>query len=195
VIVHPSSPAKTLAELIALAKASKVAYATPGSGTTPHLTGEHLFRVIAASDAQAIHFRGAGPAAAAVVGNEPGIGSMAFTAAMPQVKAGKVRAIAISSSTRHPTLPDVPTFVELGYPQIQDYTWVGLFAPTGTPPEIVRRLNEAVQRAIEAPEVRERLAALAFDPVGGPPERVAEYVKSEVVRWAKVVKDTGAKLE
>ena len=194
-IVHPSINAKNIEELIRLARSSKLAYASPGSGTTPHLTAENLFRALAKVDVTAIHFRGAGPAAAAVLGNEPPIGSLAVTAAMPLVKSGKVRALAISSSQRHPTLPDVPTFVESGFPTIQDYTWVGMFVPAGTPNDIVERLNSAVNRIIRMPDVRERLEGLAFDAVGGTPREFADYVRAEVIRWAKVVKDTGAKLE
>ena len=194
-IVNPSISAKNLDELLTLARSAKLAYASPGSGTTPHLTAENLFRALGKVDVPAVHFKGAGPAAAAVVAGEPPVGSLAVTAAMPFVRSGKVRALAISSANRHPTLPDVPTFVESGFPSIQDYTWVALMAPAGTPAEVVQKLNDAVNKALQAPEVRERLASLAFDPIGGSPQQFAEYLKSEVVRWAKVVKETGAKVE
>lgn len=195
IVVHPSMNAKNLRELLALAKASKLSYASPGSGTTPHLTAEMLFRVIGNADVQGVHYKGAGPAAAAVVAGEPPIGSLAATAPIPHVRAGKLRAIAISSAKRHPALPDVPTFVEQGYPNVQDYTWVGFFAPAGTPPAAVQRLNDAVNQAIKSPEVMERLASLAFEPIGGTPEQFAQYVKEEVVKWGKVVKETGAKVD
>ena len=198
IIVHPSVPVKNLEELIKLIKGAQsgtFAYATPGSGTTPHLTGEHLFKVIAQSEVAAIHFRGAGPAAAAIVAGEPKFGSLAVTAAMPHIKAGKVRAVAISSSARQSTLPDVATFVEQGFPQVQDYTWVAMMVPAGTPPAIVQRLNDAVNIALKEPVVRDRLEGLAFEPVGGTSAQFGEYLRSEVARWAKVVKETGAKLE
>jgi tripartite-type tricarboxylate transporter receptor subunit TctC len=195
IVVNSNLPVKNLAELIKLSKTAKLAYASPGSGTTPHLTAENLFRAISKVDVPVVHFRGAGPAAAAVVGGEPSVGSLAVTAAIPHIKSGRLRALAISSATRVPALPDVPTFIEAGFPSIQDYTWVGFFMPAGSPSEAVEKMNDAVNRALQAPDVRERLAALAFDPVGGTPQHFTAYVKTEVVKWAKVVQETGAKLE
>jgi len=193
IFVTASSPARTLAELFALAKSSKLAYASPGSGTTPHLTGENLFNVVGKLEMTPIHFRGAGQAVIAVVSGEPPVGSMAISGPLPQVKAGKLRVLAVSSAKRISALPDVPTFAEAGFPGIEDYTWIGVFLPAGTPSPIVLKLNEAINRAIQAPDFRERLEASAFEPVGGSQEKTAEYVKSEIVKWAKVVRDTGAK--
>jgi len=195
IVVNAAFPAKTLAEVLEMAKTKKLAYASPGAGTTPHLTGEHLFRAIAKLDVTHIPYKGAGPAAAAVVAGEPPIGSLAVTAPMPFIKSGQLRAIAISSATRHRLLPDVPTFKELGYPEIEEYTWVGFFAPAGTPPDVVQKLNDAMNRVLRMPDVRERLEALTFEPIGGTPQQFAEYVRSEVAKWAVVVKETGAKLE
>jgi len=92
-------------------------------------------------------------------------------------------------------LPDVPTFAELGYPEIEEYTWVGFFAPAGTPSDIVQKLNEAINKALQVPDVRERLIALTFEPVGGTPQQFSDYVRDEIAHWAKVVKDTGAKVD
>ena len=193
IIVNASMPAHTLPELISQSKGKKIAFASPGSGTTPHLTGENILRVIAKLDVTPIHFRGAGLAVTAVVQSEPPIGCMAISGPLAQVKAGKLRALAVSSAKRIPALPDVPTFAEAGFPGIEDYTWVGVFLPAGTPAAIAQKLNDAVNRAIESPDGRERLAANAFDPVGGSQQQAAEYVKTEIVKWAKVVRDTGAK--
>ena len=195
IVVNSRFPAKTLAELLEIAKTEKLAYASPGAGTTPHLTGEHLFKAIAKLDVVHIPYKGAGPAAAAVVAGEPPIGSLAVTAPMPFIRSGQLRALAISSAKRNPLLPDVPTFKELGYPEIEEYTWVGFFAPTGTPFEVVQKLNEAFNRVLQMREVRERLESLTFEPIGGSAQQFAEYVRSEVVKWAIVVKQTGAKLE
>jgi len=195
IVVNAEFPAKTLGELLEMAKTRKLAYASPGAGTTPHLTGEHLFKAIAKLDVVHVPYKGAGPAAAAVVAGEPPIGSLAVTAPLPFVRAGRLRALAISSATRHRLLPDVPTFKELGYPEIEEYTWVAFFAPAGTPPEIIQKLNNAMNRVLQTRDVRERLEALTFEPIGGSPQQFADYVRSEVAKWAIVVRETGAKLE
>ena len=193
IIVNAALPARTLPELISQSKGKKLAFASPGSGTTPHLTGENVLRVLAGLDITPVHFRGAGLAVTAVVQGEPPIGCMAISGPLPQVKAGKLRALAVSSAKRIPALPDVPTFAEAGFPGVEDYTWVGAFLPAGTPGPIVQKLNAAVNRAIESADVRERLAANAFDPSEGSPQQSAEYVKAEIAKWGKVVRDTGAK--
>lgn len=195
IVVHPSFPARNLGELLSIAKTGKLAFASPGSGTTPHLTGENLFRVIAKLDITPIHFRGAGPAVAAVVGGEPSVGCMAIAGPLPQVKAGRLRALAVSSAKRIAALPDVPTLTEAGFPGLEDYTWIGIFLPAGAPSAIVQRLNELVDRAIQSADFRERLEGHGFEPVGGSPQHTAEYVKAEIAKWGKVVKDTGARAD
>ncbi len=195
IVVHPGVNAQTLAELIALAKRGRLSYASPGNGTTPHLTAENLFRILAKVDVTHVPYKGAGPAAAAVVAGEPSIGSLAVTAPIPHVRSGRLKALAISSSKRHPALPDVPTLVESGFPTLQDYTWVGLFAPAGTPADAMQKINDSVNRALQQPDVRERLESLLFEPIGGSSQQFADYVKVEIVKWGKVVKDTGAKVD
>jgi tripartite-type tricarboxylate transporter receptor subunit TctC len=193
IFVNASVPARNLAELFSLAKASKLAYASPGSGTTPHLTAENLFKVLGKLDITPIHFRGAGQAVVAVVSGEPPVGSMAISGPLPQIKAGRLRALAVSSAKRIVALPDVPTFAEAGFPGVEDYTWIGVFVPTGTPSPVVQKLNDAINRAIRSPDFRERLDASAFDPLGGSQQQFADYVKAEIVKWGKVVRATGAK--
>lgn len=195
IVVKADFPAKTLAELLEMAKTQKLAYASPGTGTTPHLTGEHIFRSIAHVDIVHIPHKGAGPAASAVVSGQPPIGSLAVTAPIPFIKSGRLRALAISSAKRDPLLPDVPTFAELGYPEVEEYTWVGFFAPAGTAPDIVQKLNGAINAALETPDVRDKLEALTLRPVGGTPQEFSEYVREEVARWGKLVKEIGAKVD
>ncbi len=193
--VNPNVPAKTLGEFIDYAKNRKLAFASPGSGTTPHLTAENVLRVISKLDITPIHYRGAAPAVAAVVAGEPPIGCGAVAGPLAQVKAGRLRAIAVSSAKRISALPDVPTLAEAGIPGVEDYTWIGMFVPAGTSAAIVQKLNDAVNHEIQSPDMRERLAAQAFDPAGGSQEQFAEYVKTEIVKWGKVVHATGAKAD
>ena len=193
IFVHPGVPAKTLGELIALGKTSKLAFATPGSGTTPHLTAENLFNIGGKLDMTAVHFRGAGPAITAVVGGEPSVGAGALSTPLPHVKSGRLRALAVSSASRVAALPDVPTFAEAGFPGVTDETWIGIFAPTGTPPAVVQRLNDAINQALQMPDMRERLATIAFEPVGGTSKQFGDYVKTEIVKWGKVVREGNIK--
>jgi tripartite-type tricarboxylate transporter receptor subunit TctC len=195
IVVHADFPARTLGELLALAKREKLAFASPSSGTTPHLTAENLFKVRAKVDITHVPFKGAGPAIAAVLGGQPPVGSMAGAAPMPHIKSGKIRALAVSSGKRLASLPDVPTLGELGFSGMEDYTWVGLFVPAGTPAEAVQKLNDAVLRGVQAADLKERLESLAFEATAAPLSPTRDYVRSELEKWAKVVRDTGAKVD
>jgi tripartite-type tricarboxylate transporter receptor subunit TctC len=195
IFINPNLPAKNIAELLALAKTRKLAFASPGSGTTPHLTAENLFNLISKLDMPAVHFRGAGPSAAAVVGGEPPVGAGAISTPLPYVKSGRLRALAVSSAARVAALPDVPTLAEAGFSGFNDDTWIGVFLPAGTSPAIVQKLNEAINKSLQNPDMRERLDALAFEPVGGSPQQFAAYVKAETAKWGKVVREGNIKSE
>jgi tripartite-type tricarboxylate transporter receptor subunit TctC len=195
IVVHPSFPARTLPELLKMAHTEKLAYASPSSGTTPHLTAENLFRVRAKVDIIHVPFKGAGPAVTAVLGGQPPIASLAGAGPMPHLRSGKLRALAVSSAKRLPSLPEVPTLGELGFSGMEDYTWVGLFLPAGTPPEIAQKLNEAVLKAVQAPDFRQRLDAAGFEPTAAPLRDTAAYLSSELTKWAQVVRDTGARVD
>jgi tripartite-type tricarboxylate transporter receptor subunit TctC len=194
IVVNDSFPAKTLAQLIDMARKQPLAYASPSSGTTAHLTAENLFRLQARVPITHVPFKGAGPAVAAVLGGEPPIGSLGVSGPMAQIKAGKLRALAVSARARLAALPDVPTLGELGY-AIEDYVWIGIFAPAGTPMPALQALNDAARKAVQLPEIRERLIALGFDPASEPLPQTARFVREEIVKWGRVVRETGAKAE
>ncbi|OFZ92599.1 MAG: hypothetical protein A3F74_27070 [Betaproteobacteria bacterium RIFCSPLOWO2_12_FULL_62_58] len=193
--VHPSFPAHTLKDLIASARGKQLSYASPGIGTTPHLTVELLLKTMNKLDLSHVPYNGAAPALSAVLGGQLPIGCGAMPPLVALVKAGKLRAIAVTSLKRAASLPEVPTVAESGFPGYEDYTWIGFFAPAGTPRAIVDKLNTEMDKALQLPAVTERLAVLAFDYTPNTPKQFAEYVGKEVVKWAKVVKDSGARAD
>jgi tripartite-type tricarboxylate transporter receptor subunit TctC len=195
ILVNSSFPASTLEELRKQMLSGKLAFGSPGSGTTPHLTAQNLFHVRWKADVTHVPFKGAGPLVPGLLAGEPPIGCMAGSGPMANIKAGRLRALAVSSSRRLPQLPDVPTLGELGYAGMEDYTWVGIFAPAGTPADIVQKLNAAIVRAAGDPDVRQRFEAVAFEVTAAPLGETSAYLKSEVAKWAQVVKETGAKVD
>jgi tripartite-type tricarboxylate transporter receptor subunit TctC len=195
IFVHPSLPVNTFAELIALAKKEKLSYASAGTGTTPHLTGELLLKKLSGLDITHVPYSGAGPAVAGVVSGQVLVGSTALTAPMTLIKAGRLRPIVVTSLQRTPQLPDVPTVAESGYPGYEDYTWVGFWVPAGTPKAIVERLNREIAAVLQRPDVRERLSGLGFEFKPNTPEEFAAFLKSEIAKWGKVVKDAGARVD
>lgn len=193
--VHPSFQVRTLKELIAAGKAKPLNYASPGIGTTPHLTVELLLKTMNKLELTHVPFNGAAPALTAVLGGQLPLGSGALPPLVAPVKAGKLRGIAVTSLKRSDALPDVPTVAEAGFSGYEDYTWIAFFAPAGTPRAIVDKLNADIDKVLKLSDVQERLAVLAFDYASNTPQQFAEYVKKEVAKWGKVVRDSGARVD
>ena len=193
-IVHPSVPATTVKELVALAKAKPVTFASAGNGTSGHLALE-LFRLSAKVDLTHVPYKGGAPALTEVMGGQvQALFSIALVAT-PQIKAGRVRAIAITSAQRSPVAPELPTVAESGYPGFEVIGWFGWFAPAKTPPAIVNLLNRNIVAVLKSADVRERLLAQSAEPVGDRPEEFGAFVKSEYVKWAKVAREANIRAE
>ena len=194
--VHPSVPAKTVAEFVALVKGSpgKYSFASAGSGSPQHLAGEMLKM---AFDLDMVHipYKGSGPAIMDVIGGQVPASFESTVVLQPHIAAGRARPLATSGSKRSISLPDVPTMMESGAKDFDLTNWYGLFAPAGTPPAIVNRLNAEVLRILAEPEIRERLAKMgsAVDPLSA--ADFAQFIREEVPRWATVVKKSGAKVD
>jgi tripartite-type tricarboxylate transporter receptor subunit TctC len=195
-VVHPSVPAASVSELIALAKsrAGRLTFASAGNGTSGHLALE-LFKQRAGVDIVHVPYKGGGPALAEVVaGQVQALFSLAL-AATQQVKAGRVRALAITSGKRSAVAPDLPTVAELGFPGFEVIGWFGWLAPAKTPRPIIARLNAEIVKALNTPEVRERLLSQSSEPVGDSPQAFGAFVKNEHEKWAGVIRRAGIRME
>jgi len=190
VSVNPSVPAKTLPELIELIRPNpgKYSFAQPATGSTPHLAGE-LFKQKYGLDLVTVPFNGAGLAVNSTIGGHTPIAFTALPPAMSNIKEGKLRAIAVLSTRRSASLPDVPTNIEQGIPDLESDTLTGIVAPAGTPNDIIERWQNEISRMAAAPDVRERLEALGFAPVANTPAEFGERLKAEMAKWGKVVRD------
>ena len=195
-VVNPEIPAKNVAELITLLKANpgKYSFASSGNGTSQHLSGE-LFKSMAGVDMQHIPYKGSPPALQDVVGGQVAMTFDNITTAWPLAKGGKLRALAVTTAKRSAVAPDVPTLSESGLAGYEVGSWQGVFAPVGTPPAIVKRLNAEIVKIINMPDVKEKLVGLGAEPVGNTSEEFSALVKTEVVKWAEVVKKSGAKVD
>jgi tripartite-type tricarboxylate transporter receptor subunit TctC len=191
-VVNPELPAKTTQELIDLLKKEpgKHNIANPGVGTTPMLAAE-LFKLALKLDAASVPFGGAAPAIQSTVAGHTKIAFTALPPTAPQVTGGKLRALAVTSEKRSPALPDVPTLGELGIKEQVSETMQGVLAPAGTPKEIVAKLNAAIVKVMAMDDVKKRCAQLGFDPVANTPAQFATYIKTDVEKWAKVIKAAG----
>jgi len=195
IFVHPAVNAKNLQELIALGKTRKLSYGSAGAGSTPHLTGERLLKILAGLDITHIPYSSAAPAILAVAAGQVPIGLTAMPPTVPLIKSGKIRGIAVTSPQRMPSLPEVATVAESGFAGYEDYTWIAFFAPAGTPKAIVDKLNSSIAAILRFPDTKERLATLGFDTVNNTPQQFTAYIREEVTKWAKVIKESGARVD
>ncbi|HUQ73723.1 MAG TPA: tripartite tricarboxylate transporter substrate binding protein [Burkholderiales bacterium] len=193
ITVNPSVPVKNLQELVEYARKEKLSYASSGIGTTTHLSVERI-KMAAKVDITHIPYQPAQAVGAAVAGHTQ-ISSTSMPPAVPHVKAGRVRAIAVTSAQRSPALPDVPTVNEQGFSGFDDLTWTAFFVPAGTPQDLVNRLNAEITRALSASDVQERLASFGLEWKANTSGEFAAFLREEVQKWSKAVKDSGARAD
>jgi tripartite-type tricarboxylate transporter receptor subunit TctC len=197
IVVHPSMPVKTVKELIGLAKArpGEINFASPNLGSPNHLLME-LFKTMAGINMVHIPYKGgSGQMMGELLGGQVQLAAMGFPPAVPQIKNGRLRALAVSSVKRSPALPDVPTVDESGLPGFEVSSWYGYFAPAATPKQVIAKVNADMQVILASPEMRTKLAPLGAEPAPTTPESFSKYVRAEIDKWAKVVKDSGAKAD
>jgi len=194
--VHPAVPAKSLQELIVLAKSrpGQLSYATPGTGSSPHLAGE-LLKMQAGIDLLHVPYKGMVPAITDVIGGNVSIIFGNTLVVLPNMRNGRVRGLAITSAKRSSMAPELPTIAESGFPDFESGTWYGMMAPARTPREVVARLSDAVTRSVQLPDVREKLIAQGAEPLSSNPAQMAEFVRSEIVKWGKVAKAAGIRVQ
>ncbi len=196
IVTHPSLPVLNVRELIALAKAKPGAinFASSGNGQSTHLSGE-LFNAMAGVKMTHIPYKGSAPALTDVMGGQASLMFDTMLSAMPFVKAGKLKALAVTSATRSPAAPDLPTVAESGLPGFETFAWNGVLVPLGTPKDVVARLSAELKRAMEAPEVKEKFSAQGFAAAWNTPEAFGTFLQAEVDKWSMVVKASGTTVD
>jgi tripartite-type tricarboxylate transporter receptor subunit TctC len=192
--VHPSVSAGSVRELVALIKAggAKYSFASPGTATPPHLIGE-LFRLSLGLDVVHVPFNSAGPAVGSTLAGHTPIAFTSLPPAVPQIKEGKLRALAVTSPTRSSALPDIPTMAEAGYPEIEGEGWFAFIVPTGTPKDVIDLLHREIVKAMALPDIQQKMEALGFLAVDTTPEQAAALFRAESAKWAKVIREAGIK--
>jgi len=195
-VLNPAVPANSVKELIALARSQpgKLNFASAAHGSTGHLAVE-LFNQLAKVDMRHVPYKGSGPAAVALIAGEVQLMIVNVLTLLPHIQSGRVKAIAVSSRERSASLPNLPTIAEAGVPGYEAMGWNGVFAPVKTPRAIVDKLNADIVRVLNMPDVRDRLAAMGSTPVGGTPEQFGDYVKREIERWGRVIRERGIKVD
>ena len=191
-VVHPSVPARTVPEFIAYAKANagKVAYGTAGNGSLPHL-GTESFKAMTATEMTHVPYKGGGPLVTDLLGGQIQVAIADQANLMPHVQSGKLRALAVATAKRSPNAPDLPTIAE-SLPGFEATAWQGLAAPAGLAPDVTKKINEAFNKVMAMPAVRDKLMAAGLAPVGGTPEQFSRFIDSEINKWTKIAKDVGA---
>jgi len=194
--VHPSVPAKTVKELIALLRArpGQINYGSGGVGGSTHLAAE-LFKLLAKVDVTHIPYKGGGPAVTDLLGGQISMIFGNLPAVLPHVKSGRIRVLAIASSKRSMTMPDLPTMDEAGVPGFEASTWAGLLMPAGTPQPVIAKFYSDLQKVYAMPDMKERMATGGFEAIGSSPKEFAAFLEAEVVRWEKVIRAAGIKAE
>jgi len=192
VVVGAAVPARTLAEYVAAAKArpGEITHSSPGVGTSMHLTGE-MFNAAAGTQLVHIPYKGSAGAVNDLMGGQVQSMFSDFLVALPHVESGRIRALAVTSAQRHPLMPGVPTVAESGYPGFEALSWQGLFAPAGTPKDIVERLSAETRKALASPDIRDFFTKQGFEVAGSTPAEFRAFVEAEIPKWARVVKDAG----
>jgi tripartite-type tricarboxylate transporter receptor subunit TctC len=193
-VVHPSIPATTPQELVAFLKSKQrqVSYGSAGIGTTSHLANE-LFKLNAGVDMTHVPYKGAGPAVADLIAGHVLVAIEVMPQLLPLVQTGKIRAIAITSTTRSPLLPNLPTLAESGFPGFESYTWFGIVVPTGTPPAVVNRLNAELGKVLQTDELKKRLDELGAEYAPNTPAEFGQFLRADVEKWRRVVQAAGVK--
>ncbi len=195
-VVHPSVPVKSVKEFIALAKSrpGQLNYASSGSGAAAHLAAE-LFKSMTGTEMVHVPYKGAGPALIDVLAGQCQVMFATALSVQPYLKAARLRPLAVTTARRSPTMPELPTVAEAGVPGFEASTWHGVVGPAGMPDAIIMRLNGEINRVLQLPDVRERLMSQGAEIIGGTPQEFAAYIRREIPKWAKVVKDSGARAE
>ncbi len=193
---HPSLPVKSVQDLISYAKKrpGEVNFGSAGNGTVFHLTGE-LFKRQAGIDMVHVSFKGGGPTVANLVGGQVSLAFETMLALSPHIKAGKVRALAVTSARRSSVMPELPTIAELGFPNIVAENWYGFYAPAGTPKGVIARLNTEIVKALKQPDVKETFRGLGTEVVGSTSAELDDFVRKELAKWSKTAKEAGARLD